>query len=293
MHRCLRSLTHVLCAAVVAACGTTAPARDRAAPASPPAPPSTAPTTAISTTPVIPADTYARIDAAGVPVRAIPGAPPDRTAPEGPLPIGLLVFVVDGPVKVDGVDWYLVATTMTPGQEQAYPSGSAPAVADDGTPAIRPETMACPALPADVQAGADVQRQGELYVEVGCCGGREIGLTARIGQIEAECWEPWGVEPDWLDCDSPAAYLVPLEWDEEDPSIYPVFEPGVDTSIVPHPDAPTPLPIVEVRGMFDHPAARDCRNRLNFESEPEPIPELTVLRCRTQFVVTAMRAIGR
>jgi len=75
--------------------------------------------------------------------------------------------------------------------------------------------------------------------------------------------------------------------------IYPAFEPGVDTRVAPHPNAPAPLPIVEIKGMFDHPAAQECRNRLNYEGDPEPILALMILGCRTRFVVTALRAIGR
>jgi hypothetical protein len=273
-----------------------------AACASPPAPTeapvsgasrSAAPPTAVRDPIVIPTDTYARIDAPGVPVRAIPGASPDRTKQEGPLPIGLLVYVVEGPVTVDGVDWYLVASTVTPDQDQFYPSGWAPAVGEDGVPAFRSETVDCPPIPADIESVIDLRKQGVMYFEVACFGREEIGLEARLGQIDSDCWEPWGVDPEWLDCESPAPYLIPLAPDADDPLIYPAFAPGVDTGAAPHPDALGPLPIVEIKGMFDHPAAQECRNRLNYESDPEPILALTILGCRTRFVVTAMRAIGR
>ena len=293
MRTLLRFLVWGLALAVHAGCTATLPATGSPDIASTPSPPSAAPTATNSETTTIPTDTYARVDAPGVPVRGTPGASPDRTKLEGSLPIGLLVYVVDGPVNVDGVDWYLVAPSVTPGQDQPYPAGWSPEVGGDGASAFRSETLDCPPLPSDIDSMIDVQRESVSYLEVACFGGKEIGFEARIGQLAIECWEPWGVDPEWLSCQTPAPYLVPLAQHPDDALIYPVFEPGVDTRVAPHPDAPAPLPIVEIRGKFDHPAARECRNRLNYESEPEPILALTVLGCRSQFVVTAMRAIGR
>ena len=59
-------------------------------------------------------------------------------------------------------------------------------------------------------------------------------------------------------------------------------------------DPPEDWPIVEVTGMFDHPAAQTCRNRLNYAASdyPEPDPAYTILGCRRAFVVSAMRTIG-
>lgn len=293
MRRIAQLLTLALLSIVVAGCGTAPTKTDTPEATATASPPSAEPTAATPATPVIPTDAYARIDASGVPIGETPGASPDRTMSEGPLPIGLLVYVVQGPVSIDGVDWYLIATTYSPDQDQFYPSGWVPEVGEDGMPALRPEIVYCPPLPADLDAMIALQKPVPTYFEVACFGGEEIRFEARIGQIESECWEPWGVEPEWLGCNVPAAYLVPLAPDPDDPLIYPAFAPGVDTAILPHPDAPAPLPIVEIRGIFDHPAAQDCRNRLNYESEPEPIPALTILGCRTQFVVTAMRAIRR
>lgn len=286
-----RALTLALFSVALVGCATAPSATSRPETASPARSPSPAPTSATPNTPVIPTDAYARIDASGVPIGEVPGAPPNRTMSEGPLPIGLLVYVVEGPVNVDGVDWYLVATTYTPNQDQFYPSGWVPEVGEEGEPALRPEIVDCPPLPADLDAMIALQKPVPTYLEVACFGGEKIRFEARIGQIESECWEPWGVEPEWFDCEVPAAYF--FSPDPDDPLVYPAFAPGVDTSVIPHPDALGPLPIVEVRGLFDHPAAQECRNRLNYDDGPEPIPALTILGCRRQFVVTAMRAIGR
>jgi hypothetical protein len=72
-----------------------------------------------------------------------------------------------------------------------------------------------------------------------------------------------------------------------------VWAPDVDLSIAAEPGAPPEKwPTVEVTGQYDHPDARMCRRVPNVENTPEyRMPELTILDCRNQFVVTSMRLI--
>ena len=74
----------------------------------------------------------------------------------------------------------------------------------------------------------------------------------------------------------------------------PAWAPDVDTSIAAPPNASLEdMPIVEVTGMYDHPAARTCRNRLDHDDPEftEPDPAVTILECRWTFVVTSMQKV--
>ena len=136
-----------------------------------------------------------------------------------------------------------------------------------------------------------------MLPEITCFGGREIRIQARLGVPEARCGaEPdWGIDPAWFDrCGSDESYLVPLEAAQDYAGVTPVWAPGVDTDLGAVPNARfADMPLVEVTGMFDHPAAQTCRNKLNNDETlmPEPDPALMILRCRVKFVVTSMTAV--
>lgn len=145
---------------------------------------------------------------------------------------------------------------------------------------------------ADLLSGISVN-----YNALTCLSGREITFKARVAQPEARCGVamPWGVDPTWFDpCTADETYLVPVADMDGWAAIYPAWDPGVDTRIAAPPNATLEdMPIVEVTGMFDHPAARTCRNRLNQEDPdfPEPDPAQTIVACRLKFVVTSMEKV--
>ena len=101
---------------------------------------------------------------------------------------------------------------------------------------------------------------------------------------------PWGVDPVWLDpCKGPT-YLEPIEAPANSWRLVPSWSQASTQPGRPVRRSPEDSPIVEVTGMFDHPAAQTCRNRLNYEASdyPEPDAASTILGCRTEFVVTSM-----
>ena len=151
-------------------------------------------------------------------------------------------------------------------------------------------------MPQTVDDLGSITQTAPMYYEITCFGGDEITFQARIGSSEVGCDldPPWGVDPRWLEpCKGPT-YLEPIEASANSWRLVPSWSPGIDTSLAgQYGDPPEDWPIVDVTGMFDHPAAQTCRNRLNYEASdyPEPDPASTILGCRTEFVVTSMKEI--
>ena len=157
--------------------------------------------------------------------------------------------------------------------------------------------MDCPPLPETVEELGKIANEAPMYFEVTCFGGKDISFEARIGVIEGECetglGSSWGVDPPWLQpCTGNMFTLVPVDGSDTDVWFQPRWAPEVDTSLADDPRIPrADWPIVEVTGQFDHPAVATCRNQPAYDNpdEPEPDPALTILNCRTRFVVTSMR----
>lgn len=245
----------------------------------------------------IPADTYAIVVTDDLRVRSKPGVSDDSKKLEPLLQPGDIAVVLDGPVQASGYDWYLVQAIKADKDIPTYLFGWIAAAAKNGEPWIGPASIECPPLPETVDDLRRISQDAPMYFEITCFGGHEITFQARVGLPEAQCGTepPWGNDPVWLDAcrSSGAPELVAIDaprgaW------LRPRWAPGVDTGLVL--DDATRLenwPIVEVTGMFDHPDALTCRNRLNYESPdwPEPDPAYTILGCRMQFVVTSMREI--
>jgi hypothetical protein len=300
------AITFALCL-VVAACGSS-PGPTTTPPPSPSVAPS--PTETVAPTPSgpaspppvdsvpIPPDTYARVVTDDLRVRSKPGVSDDSEKLEPLLQDGALLVVLDGPVQASGYDWYLVQPTISFESESVAPFGWVAAADKDGEAWIEPAAVECPALPATVADLAAVNETDQQFYEVTCFGGREISFRARLASPEAACGidVPWGTDPIWFDsCYRDATYLVPVDDPGAGVPFFPTWAPDVDLGIAPDPQAqPEDWPIVEVTGLYDHPAAQTCRNRVNYE-EPasrEPDPAHTVFECRIQFVVTSLREVA-
>jgi hypothetical protein len=246
----------------------------------------------------IPPDTYARVVTDDLRVRSKPGVSEDSTKLEPLLQKGVRVVVLDGPVQASGYDWYLVQPTITSDlQEETYPFGWVAAAGKDGEPWIQSKTVACPPLPESAEHLDELNQIPRNFYEITCFGGMGMRFQARLGIPEARCGvEPdWGIDPSWFDrCGSDESYLVPLEAARDYVGVAPIWAPGVNTDIGAVPNARVAdMPLVEVQGMFDHPAAQTCRNRPNIDDPlmPEPDPAQTILRCRMKFVVTVLREV--
>jgi hypothetical protein len=245
----------------------------------------------------IPPDTYARVVTDDLRVRSKPGVTDDSKRLEPLLQKPMSLLVLDGPVQASGYDWYQVQPIRSDMDVTTYPFGWIAAASKDGQPWIEADPMGCPPTPQTADDLGSITQTAPMYYEITCFGGDEITFQARIGSSEVGCdlEPPWGVDPTWLDpCKGPT-YLEPVEPSANSWRLVPTWSPDIDTSMAgQYGDPPEDWPIVEVTGMFDHPAAQTCRNRLNYDGpdDPEPDPASTILACRTEFVVTSMTEVG-
>ena len=248
----------------------------------------------------IPINTYAQVVTNDLRVRSKPGVSDDSRRLTPLLQNGVWVVVLDGPVEASGFDWYHVLPVYTSdtSDQILYPSGWVAAADKGGERWLKALPLECPAAPANLMELADLLSGISVnYDALTCLSGREISFKARVGQPEARCGVamPWGVDPTWFDpCLADETYLVPVADMDSGPELHPAWAPDVDTSIAGPPNAHLDdMPIVEVAGMFDHPAARTCRNRIEYDDPdfPEPDPAVTILTCRLTFVVTSMQKV--
>ena len=185
-----------------------------------------------------------------------------------------LLFVLDGPVRADGFDWYFVAPfdeflsdTPSPNPRPGWV-----AAAGDGEDWIAPWSGECP------EPTLDALRSQSGFLRVPCFGDRELTLDGELG--ECSYITPGVVTPNWLTSSYCTLY------GEEFPEGYEIVGPFTfhrepqdfelrDRQLQP----------VRVTGSFDHPAAQTCEHHPLGSDVPDP-PELVVLGCRSQFVVT-------
>jgi hypothetical protein len=248
----------------------------------------------------VPADTYAIVTATDLRVRSKPGVSDDSKKLEPLLQPGHIVLVLDGPVQASGYDWYLVQPIPSDMDPPRYLFGWIAAAGEYGEPWIGPASMDCPPLPETVEDVGKITNEAPAYFQITCFGAKEISFRARFGVVEGECENPgersWGIDPTWLQpCTGNMFTLAPIDPSDSSAWFRPRWSPDVDTSLADDPMIPPDeWPIVEVTGMFDHPAAQTCRNQPAYDnpSQPEPDPAHTVLACRMEFVVTSLREVN-
>jgi hypothetical protein len=193
--------------------------------------------------------------------------------------VGTSLFVVGGPVSASGYTWYSVAPLSV--SKLDLRTGWIASASLQGAPWIEVTALECPPEPADVQGLLDLT----LGARVGCFGGQPITIQARL--VECNCDVDGGsYDPAWFGSSGQPVLLV-------DPS---ETQAPTDTDdwlvllLDPDGEAPDPLPIgelVEVAGMFDHPAARGCL----FQG-PENAPQVPTDDCRYRFATTSLVALG-
>ena len=198
---------------------------------------------------------------------------------------GHLVFVVAGPVRASGFDWYQVQPlVMTDDGDQA-PFGWVAAAAKDGEPWLAPADV-CPATPKRI---ADLSMAG--LIGVACFGHRNLTMTARLAQPEATCGiDPgWTIEPDWLASTCPQPRFIVVDTDSTDDQLFSVLDPAAHIADL-HPGVEVRDWLkVKVTGHYDHAKAATC-HAVQTESQVEIdlTPAEVVLSCRGQFVITAI-----
>jgi hypothetical protein len=233
----------------------------------------------------LPPGSLARILWPGESVAGEPGGGDDSLYPSI---VGTHVWVIDGPVVVDGEEWYQVQSGTQFPPEMGWMRGTR-----DGRPQLETIQPDCPA--------ADGITVGDLTwliaaERVACFADQEITIEHGVfgfepGYANAECLEADGVVRP---CPTPAgdsAWLaaMPTWWlfgagGREGP------EPGMAIWLAPGVAAPADGQAARVRGHFDDPLAGACRLVENpgFPFGDGDDDDLKVLLCRERFVITSI-----
>lgn len=209
------------------------------------------------------------------------------------LPTGTDLYILSGPVGGSGYWWYEVSPiTFRVAGLAEWPdtivgptsTGWVAAASRDGVPWLSTGSPTCPGTPAE-PADLAVLSFG---ARIACFGGRLLTISARIIPCNCDVDPPAEFSPSWF---------APVRAEQELVLVNPTTRPPlVDwpqalemqfLRLDPAGDFPDPLPIdrvVAVTGMFDHPAASDCRIR-DWTDGRLVISDT----CRTLFAVTAIR----
>lgn len=260
---------------------STAPSLDAT-----PAPDMTAEPTSSSRVETYAPDSWVVTVSDGVRVRSKPGVRADSRKLTPLLPIGIELFVIRGPERATGFDWYQVQPL-----DPRFPFGWVASGRED-EPWVGEADFGCPDRPADAELLA-INRDERQYSNLVCYGSRELTFKATMGDMEAQCGvDPCClVEPCWLGSGIQDGWLAPPGIDADYDQLFGfVFDPRIDRGTLPRYTFDERL-LVEVTGQFDHPVSARCRP---IDNVPDPVPSaLATLACRDQFVVTAIRVLDQ
>lgn len=224
----------------------------------------------------------------------------------GMLPEGVEGLVAAGPIEIDGVPWYALASEglpdradcPTPPAESADLScpqwfGWVAGAGTDGAPWIARAELTCPELPTTILELVETPRG----IRLPCFGGQTLTLEAYLSPEGPDrgC-ATTTITPTFLS-GCPVQFLQATET--------PVQAQGMEMVVTVDealgacnfgglgpetcPLAPFAGQWVEVEGTYDHPAAATCSAEAG-EGSDLPHPEVVVHHCRELFVVTAVRA---
>jgi len=191
------------------------------------------------------------------------------------LPPATPLLVLQGPVRAAGYEWYEVE----PMTSRELPGGWVAAAGRDGTPWIEVDEFDCPSLPTDMRSLAALPRG----VGLGCFARQPITVRARLISCNCDVDGSW-YSPSWFFLGSGSPELLVEPGQRDVPSDTRGWFP---LSLDPDGDHPDVLPVgglVEVTGMFDHPAAAGCTET---QMDGQPVPSTG---CRLRFAVTRLTA---
>jgi hypothetical protein len=211
----------------------------------------------------------------GLRVRSEPGVSDESRKLEPLLPLGTALYVLDGPVSASGYDWYEVA----PLTSRTLPSGWVASASRDGEPWIEGGDFDCPPVPTDYRSLAALPP----LVGLACFPRVPITVEARLVSCNCDIDGGW-FTPHWFSNGTGGPEMLV----ERGMTKAPANSADWDfLHLDPAGEYPDKLPlgeVVEVTGMFDHPAATSCTFT---EMDGEPVPSQG---CRLEFAVTRLRA---
>jgi hypothetical protein len=213
----------------------------------------------------------------GLRVRSEPRVSDDSQKLEPLLPVGSRLYVLGGPVWASGYVWYEVV----PLTSRELPSGWVASASRDGEPWIAASAFDCPPVPTDLRSLAALAPGVGLV----CFPRMPITVHARVVSCNCDVDGPW-YTPSWFWLGSGGPSLLV----EPDAKAVPSDVRGwFVLNLDPTGEHPDVLPIgqvVEVTGIFDHPAASSCTRT---EMDGEPLPSQG---CRLAFAVTRLLLHG-
>jgi hypothetical protein len=212
----------------------------------------------------------------GLRVRSKPGVSDDSLKFEPLLPLDSQLYVFDGPVTASGYAWYEVASLTS----RNLPQGWVASADRDGDPWIAIDDFDCPPQPTNMRSLAALPPG----VGLACFPGQPITIDARLIPCNCDSDGP-GYTPDWIYLGSGSPNLLVEPDVTTVPQAFDWFALNLDPTGE-HPDVLPINQVVEVTGMFDHPAAASC-TRTDFDAEPVPSEG-----CRLAFGVTQLLVSG-
>lgn len=241
------------------------------------------PTLSPQATPALAVDTVAVVVTDDLVMRSEPGTGELSYEVGPPLQRGVQLYLVRGPVRAGGSEWY-EGMPLSDAYAVGYTvSGWVAAAGQSGEPWIKPLAGApdCPDTPSTV---ADLVRLPS-GIRLACFSQVPITIQARLytpGGIEPE-----GDEPTVIVLTDPQADLEDESgwsgWPEDASRWFLAFI--VDPTLM-SPDAVSVGAVGEMTGMFDHPDAAGCA--ANSDDEVPYVPDPPY--CRPEFVVTGIES---
>jgi hypothetical protein len=209
----------------------------------------------------------------GLRVRSQPRISDDSFKEEPLLPIGTDVYVLDGPVSASGYEWYDIA----PLTSRVLPSGWVASASRDGEPWIETGAFDCPPAPTSMRSLA------ALPDGVGVACFAKVPITVRARTISCMCDIDGGwYTPEWFHLNNDPDLLVEPGATSVPTDLADWFGLNLDPAGQHPPEIPVGK-VIDVTGIFDHPAAAGCV--LTLIGDEKGIPSQ---RCRLEFAVTRL-----
>ena len=293
-------LALVVASVLIGACGSSlAPASDGSMASPSPAPsslasalesPSPPPTPSLTPSPTrsaaaVPTNSFVgsvvtTLADDGLRVRSEPRVSDDSIKLEPLLPLGSQLYVLEGPVSASDDAWYEVVPLMS----RDLPSGWVASADRDGEPWIAADQFDCPSVPTDFRSLAGLPPG----VGLACFPRVPITVEARLISCNCDIDGSW-YTPHWFFLGSGSPDLLVEPGVTSVPPVPSDFDDWFVLNLDPTGEHPDVLPIgqiVEVTGIFDHPAASSC-TRTDMDGEPASSPG-----CRLEFAVTRLLVHG-